>query len=228
MSEEKRAVVIPSQLLGDVKSKKAGKGTFVENGKIYAEIVGVLNIGPEYINVIPLEGRYDPTKDDFVIGVVEEPMSSSWLVDIRAAYPALLHVNEVPWDVEFNETEKYLNRGDCIMAKVLQVDMEKKLQITLKDRNLYKIKGGHIIDVEPSKVPRVIGKKGSMISLLKKYTQCRIFVGQNGRVWIDGDDKNIEKAINTIRIIQKESLSFGLTNKIEEMLKKENKDVQIL
>ena len=69
-------------------------------------------------------------------------MSSSWLVDINAAYPALLHVNEVPWDVEFGETEKYLNTGDSIMAKVLQVDLEKKLQITLKDRNLYKIKGG--------------------------------------------------------------------------------------
>jgi len=226
MSEEKREVVIPSQLLGDVKTKKAGQGTFIENGKIYAERVGVLNINSEYINVIPLGGRYDPMKDDFVIGVVEEPMSSSWLVDIRAPYPALLHVTEVPWDVEFNETEKYLNRGDCIMAKVLQVDMEKKLQITLKDRNLYKIKGGHIINVEPSKVRRIKGKEHSMISILQKYTQCRIVVGENGRVWIDGDDKNIEKAINAIKMIQKESLSFGLTNKIEEMLKKENKDVQ--
>ena len=222
MSQEKREVVIPSQLLGDIQNKKAGKGTFVENGKIYAETIGVLNINKEYINVIPLEGIYDPVKDDFVIGVVEEPLGSGWLVDIKAPYPALLHVNEVPWDVEFNETEKYLNKGDSIMAKILQVDMEKKLQITLKDRGLYKIKSGNIIDVEPSKVPRVIGKKGSMISLLKKYTRCRIFVGQNGRIWIDGDDEDIKKVIKAIKKIEKESLSYGLTNKIEEMLKKEN------
>ena len=225
MTQEKREIVIPSQLLGDIKQKKAGRGTFVENGKIYSEILGILNKNSQYINVIPLKGRYDPIEKDFVIGVVEEAMSSSWLVDINAAYPALLHVNEVPWDVDFGETERYLNYGDAIMAKVLQVDQEKKLQVTLKDRNLYKIKGGQIINVEPSKVPRIIGKKGSMISLLKKYTKCRIFVGQNGRIWIDGDEDGVKKVIDTIKMIENESLSFGLTNKVEELLKKDAKDV---
>ena len=153
-------------------------------------------------------------------------MASSWLVNINAPYPALLHVNEVPWDVEFGETEKYLNYGDSIMAKILQVDAEKKLQITLKDRNLYKIRGGYITYIEPSKVPRLIGKKGSMISLLKKYTRCRIFVGQNGRIWIDGDNDNISKVLRTIRKIEEESLTYGLTNKIEELLKNDTKDVQ--
>ena len=225
MNKETREIVIPSQLLGDVKNKKAGRGTFVEKGKIYAEVIGILNANSNYINVVPLKGRYDPIENDFIIGIVEEPMASSWLVDINAAYPALLHVNEVPWDVDFGETERYLNHGDSIMAKVLQVNQEKKIQITLNDRNLYKIKGGQIINVEPSKVPRIIGKKGSMISLLKKYTKCRIFVGQNGRVWIDGNDDGITKVIDTIKIIENESLSYGLTNKIEELLKKDAKDV---
>jgi exosome complex component RRP4 len=225
MSQEKREIVIPSQLLGDVKNKKAGRGTFVENGKIYAEVLGILNKNSNYINITPLKGRYDPIEKDFVIGIVEEAMASSWLVDINAAYPALLHVNEVPWDVDFGETERYLNHGDSIMAKVLQVDQEKKLQITLKDRNLYKIKGGQIIDIEPSKVPRIIGKKGSMVSILKKYTKCRIFVGQNGRIWVDGDDDGVKKVIDTIKMIEEEALSYGLTNKIEELLKKDAKDV---
>ena len=225
MSQEKREIVIPSQLLGDVKNKKAGRGTFVEKGKIYAEVLGILNANSNYINVVPIKGRYDPIENDFVIGIVEEPMASSWLVDINAAYPALLHVNEVPWDVDFGETERYLNHGDSLMAKVLRVDQEKKLQITLNDRNLYKIKGGQIIEVEPSKVPRIIGKKGSMISLLKKYTKCRIFVGQNGRIWIDGDDDGMKKVMDTIKMIEDESLSYGLTNRIEELLKKDAKDV---
>lgn len=224
--QQKREIIIPSQLLGEIKDKKAGRGTFVENGKIYSEILGILDGKSEYINVIPIKGRYDPVENDFIIGIVEEAMSSSWLVDINAAYPALLHVNETPWDIEFGETEKYLNYGDSIMAKVLSVDREKKLQITLKDYNLYKIKGGQIIDVEPSKVPRIIGKKGSMITLLKKYTKCRIFVGQNGRIWIDGNDEDVKKVIETINLIENESLSFGLTNKIEELLKKDAKDVR--
>lgn len=226
MNQEKRTIVIPGQLLGDAKKQKAGSGTFVENGNIYSGILGVLNKNKDYINITPLKGRYDPNQNDFVIGIVEEAMQSAWLVDINAAYPALLHVNEVPWDVDFGETEKYLNHGDVVMAKVLSVDQEKKLQVTLKDRNLYKVKGGNIINVEPSKVPRIIGKKGSMISLLKKYTNCRIFVGQNGRVWIDGDDEGVKKVKNTIEMIQKESLSYGLTDKVEQLLKKDAKDVQ--
>jgi exosome complex component RRP4 len=225
MVQEIREIVIPSQLLGEVKNQKAGRGTFVEDGRIYAEVLGVLSKNSNYINVIPLKGRYDPVENDFVVGIVIEAMSSSWLVDINAAYPALLHVNEVPWDIEFGETEKYLNNGDCVMAKVLQVDQEKRLQVTLNDRNLYKVKGGNLVNVEPSKVPRIIGKKGSMISLLKKYTKCRIFVGQNGRIWIDGPDDGVKKAIETLKMIEEESLSYGLTNKVESLLKKDAKDV---
>lgn len=226
MPEEKREIVIPSQLLGDPRKNKAGRGTFIENEKIYSERLGILSKKSDYINVIPLKGRYDPIEEDFVIGIVEEALASSWLVDINAPYPALLHVNEVPWKMEFGETEKYLKHGDSIMAKVLQIDVSKKLQITLNDRNLYKIEGGHIIHVEPSKVPRIIGKKGSMISLLKKYTRCRIFVGQNGRIWIDGDDSGIAKVLRAIRKIEDEALSYGLTNRIEALLKKDAKDVR--
>lgn len=226
MTNEKRKIVYPSQILGDTKSNRAGRGTFIENGKILSERLGILNLQSNYMNVVPLKGRYDPIVGDFVIGVVEEALSSGWLIDIKAPYPALLHVNEVPWEIEFGDNEKYLNRGDSIMAKVLQVDETKKLQITLKDRNLYKIKEGHIIDVEPSIVPRIIGKKASMISLLKKYTRCRIFVGQNGRIWIDGDVEGIEKVLQAVYKIENEAVTFGLTNRIEELLKKDAKDVR--
>ncbi|MCK5112142.1 MAG: KH domain-containing protein [Thermoplasmatales archaeon] len=226
MPNEERKIVLPSQILGDIKSNKAGRGTFIENGKIISEKLGILNANSNFINVIPLEGRYEPTVGDFIIGVVEEALSAGWLVDINAPSPAFLHVNEVPWDVEFGDTEKYLNRGDSIMAKVSQIDELKKFQITLKDRNLYKIKGGHIIEVEPSRVPRIIGKKGSMIALIKKYIRCRVFVGQNGKIWVDGDTKSIERVLQTIYKIESEAITFGLTNRIEELLKKDAKDVR--
>ncbi len=226
MKQEKREIVIPSQLLGDIKNMKAGRGTFIENGKIYSEILGVVNRNGKFINVVPIKGRYLPNEKDFVIGIVLEAMSSSWLVDINAAYPSLLHVNEVPWDIEFGETERYLKTGDAVMAKVLQVDQENHIQITLNDRNLYKIKGGHILDVEPSKVPRIIGKKGSMINIIKKYSKCRIFVGQNGRIWIDGNEEGIKKVMEVINLIEEEALTYGLTNKVERILKKDAKDVR--
>jgi exosome complex component RRP4 len=61
-----------------------------------------------------------------------------------------------------------------------------------------------------------------MISLLKKYTRCRIFVGQNGRIWIDGKDENIATMLKAIRLIEEESISFGLTDKVEHLLKSES------
>lgn len=220
MQDEKRQIVFPSQILGDARSIKAGQGTFIENGRVISEILGILNKNANYINVIPLKGRYEPVIGDFVIGVVEEALSAGWLVDINAPSPAFLHTEEVPWDVEFGATEKYLNRGDSIMAKVFQIDELKKLQVSMKDRNLFKINGGDIINVEPSRVPRIIGKKGSMITLIKKYIRCRIFVGQNGKIWIDGNVDNIERVIKIIRLIERESITYGLTNRIEELLKK--------
>ena len=226
MANEARKIVIPSQVLGETKTMKAGRGTFVDQGKIYAERLGILSIQGNIIHVLPLKGRYDPVVGDFVIGVVEEAATSNWMVDINAPYPALLHVNEVPWEIDFADTEKYLNTGDAILAKVLSVDESKKLQITLNDRNLFKIKGGHIIEVESSVVPRIIGKKGSMIALIKKYTRCRIFVGQNGRIWIDGEPGEIDRALHAIQKIESEAITFGLTDRIEELLKKDAKDVR--
>lgn len=226
MQNQKRQIVFPSQILGDVKSHKAGKGTFIENGKIISERIGILNENSNYINVIPLKGKYEPAIGDFVIGVVEEALSAGWLVDINAPSPAFLHTEEVPWDVEFGATEKYLNTGDSIMAKLLKIDEAKKMQVTMKDRNLFKINGGDIIEVEPSRVPRIIGKKGSMISLIKKYIRCRIFVGQNGKIWVDAETDNIDKVIKVIRKIENEAITFGLTNRIEDLLKKDFRNVQ--
>ena len=220
MVNKKREIVIPGDFLGDIKSFKAGEGTFVEKGKIYSNTTGILTKKAGFINVTPLEGRYIPSKDDFVIGIVEDTMPTCWLVDIRGPYPALLHVSEVPWDVDFGETSRYLTEGDALTAKVASVDPEKKVDITLKDPKLRKLKGGQIIEVAPSKIPRLIGKKGSMISLIKKHTNCRFFIGQNGRIWINGSDEGIAKTIQTIKIIEKESITYGLTDKIKKFLEK--------
>lgn len=226
MTQKERSVVIPSQCLGEANQFKAGRGTFVEKGKIYAENLGILVQQDNVFTVVPLKGRYLPIVGDFVIGIVLEASQSNWLVDIKAPYPALLHVNEVPWEIEFGDTRRYLNAGDTILAKALSVDESKKLQITLNDRNLYKIKGGHIIEVDASIVPRIIGKKGSMIANIKKYSRCRIFVGQNGRIWIDGPVDGIELVLLAVRKIESEAISYGLTERVEELLKQHTKDVR--
>jgi exosome complex component RRP4 len=226
MSNEGRQVVIPGQILGEYPTFKPGRGTFVENKKIYAERLGVLNIQDTFIQIVPLKGRYDPIVGDFVIGVVEETSPSHWMVDINAPSPAMLRVHEVPWEIEYGDTEKYLNTGDTILAKILSIDESKKLNITLNDRNLFKLQGGHLIEFEPSMYRRIMGKKYSMIEIIQKYTRCRIKVGKNGRIWLDGDAEGIEKVVHTISKIESEAITFGLTDRIEELLKKDAKDVR--
>jgi exosome complex component RRP4 len=215
-------IAIPSMVIGDAKRYRPGRGTFEKNGKIFASRLGLINKQSNFINIIPLSGVYDPVPGDTIIGVIEEISPTSWLVDINAPYPAVLHVNEVPWHVELGETSKYLKYADSILAKILLVDETKKILLTMNERGLHKLNNGQIIEIQPIKVPRVIGKKGSMISLIKKYTGCRIIVGQNGRIWINGDIEGIEKATRAIRKIEAEAHTKGLTTRIEKLLKSKN------
>ena len=57
-----------------------------------------------------------------------------------------------------------------------------------------------------------------MLATLKKYTNCWIFVGQNGRIWIKGEDEKVNLLIKAIRKIEKEAHTFGLTQRIIKML----------
>jgi exosome complex component RRP4 len=129
-----------------------------------------------------------------------------------------LHVNEVPWRVEFGDTSKYLNVGDTLLAKVLMVDETKRVQVTMKEQGLRKLSGGQVIDISYCKVPRVIGKGGSMIQLIKSHTNCRIFIGQNGRIWLDGEIESMVTAIHAIRMIEEGAQESRLTEKVKEYL----------
>lgn len=212
-----REVVVPGDLLneGDLKS---GNGTYVLDGKIYASVLGVKSIASNYVNVIPLGGRYMPQTGDSVVGVIIDIGPSNWLVDINSPYPAPLHVNEVPWRVEFGDTARFLNIGNVILAKVLMVDETKKVQVTLNESGLRRLEGGHLVDISHSKVPRVIGKGGSMIQMIQNMTDCRVFVGQNGRIWIDGELPNMLVAEDAIRMIEEEAHTNRLTERVKEYL----------
>ncbi|MBI5001083.1 MAG: RNA-binding protein [Euryarchaeota archaeon] len=219
MNEEKkqRVVVIPGDEIG-ASGLKSGSGTYRRDGKVFAAQLGIRNVRGDFVNVIPLGGRYIPRSGDSVIGVVVEMGPSNWLVDINSPYPAPMHVSEVPWKVEFGDTARYLTIGDAILAKVLAVDEIKHVQVTMKEHGLRKLAGGQLVEISHSKVPRMIGKGGSMIALLKDATKCRIFVGQNGRVWLDGEQDNMMKATQAIKRIDEASQHFGLTEEIKKML----------
>jgi len=214
-----RKIVVPGELIKEM--GKPGNGVFVENGKMYSAYLGVVEIRAGYVNVIPLSGCYVPKKGDKVIGKIIDIAPMNWVVDINAPYYAPLHVNDVPWHVDFGYTARYLSIGDVILAKVSNVNELGQVWITMKEQGLRKLEGGHIIQISPFKVPRVIGKGGSMIQMLKEYTGCRIYVGQNGMIWISGSPEGIITVIKAIRMIESEAHTYGLTDRIKAFLEEE-------
>jgi exosome complex component RRP4 len=216
-SKIEREIVIPGDYLSE-KTLKSGMGTYSDRGKIFASQLGIKNTRAGYINVVPLGGRYIPRSGDHIIGKIVDIGPSNWLVDINAPYPAPLHVNEVPWRVDFGDTARYLKVGDMILAKVQNVDEIKRVYVTMNDHDLRKLTGGRIAEISHSKVPRVIGKGGSMITLIKRHTKCRMFVGQNGRIWINGETDDIMVVMDVIEKIEAEAQIVGLTEKIKTYL----------
>ena len=212
-----RELVIPGDPL-DGDHLKPGTNTYRVGSVAYSAVLGFKNVRSDYVNVIPLSGRYAPQVDDFVIGCVISLGPTTWLIDINAPYPAPLHVNEVPWRVDFGDTASYIDIGEAVLVSVSSVDEIKKIQVGMKHRQTRKLRGGYIIEISPSKVPRIIGKSGSMINLIKTSTNTRMFVGQNGRIWLDGDTDGILKAMKAIELIEKYSHKYGLTDRIAHFL----------
>ncbi len=220
--EIEREILLP----GDKVEKddlKPGRGIFKRDGELYAARLGVKRVRSGYINVAAQSGRYEPQEGEKVIGTVTDINSSFWMVDVNAPNPAVLHVNDVPWMVDYGDTASYIDVGDALLVKITSVDEQNSMQITMDEEGLRKINEGQIIEIPPAQVPRVIGRGGSMISMLKKYTDCKIYVGQNGRIWIDGDLEGQYLAVTAIKMIEQNAQVVGLTDVIEEFLKEESR-----
>jgi len=214
-----RKVVVPGDLLSE-DAKRSGEGTYVMNGSVYSLLYGLANFRDK-INVIPLAGKYVPGPGDNVIGVVKDITFSNWIVDINSPYDGLLHISEFPNRIESDEMSKHLRIGSSIMTRVADVDPTMKVELTLNDKKLGQIRAGQVIEISHTRVPRLIGKGGSMISMLKKEVNCNIFVGQNGRIWIHGGAEDMDLALKTITLIEREAHTNGLTDRVVDFLKKE-------
>ena len=213
---EDKNLVIPGQILAD-DDYYPGRGTFKENGKVCSSLIGLVSLRNKKIRVIPLKSKYVPKKGDVVIGKINDVRFSMWDVDINSPYSGILPAFEV-----FGRDKKELNKvydvGDVLFLRVIDVDEVKKAKLGLKGRGLGKFKGGIIVDISPTKVPRLIGKKGSMINMIKNKTNCKIVVGQNGLVWVKGNEDMEQLTREIIHTIEAEAHTSGLTNKIKNKL----------
>ena len=70
-----------------------------------------------------------------------------------------------------NLTSK-LKSGDLVAARIANFDRTRDPLVTIADRDLGKIDSGDLIKISPSKVPRLIGKRGTMIQAIENGHQC--------------------------------------------------------
>lgn len=216
-------IVVPGDLLSDDPTK-SGEGTYVENGKVYSLIYGIFD-DKDKIRVIPLSGKYIPSIGDVVIGLIVDISFSNWKVDITSPYEALMHISEYPRRIDSSEMSKIMRVGDLAIFKVIDVDSSMKIELALKNDQLQVLRNGRIVELSYSKVPRVIGRAGSMISLLKNSLNINIFVGKNGRIWISGKETDEDLAVRAIKKIEQEAHTSGLTDRITKFLEEEKNGI---
>jgi len=216
---EERKVIAPGEILAKDESILPGEGTRKEGKEIIATRFGLLEKSGKLLRIIPLSGVYIPRRGNVVIGRILDLTFNGWIIDINAPSQSFLPVAECAKYINKNDLAEYLDIGDVVAVKISSVKT-KGIDLTEKGKGLGRLDSGMIIYINSSKVPRVIGKEGSMVKIIKDESNCRITVGQNGVVWIKGDkieDELFAKEI--INYISNKSFVRGLTEKVQLWIK---------
>jgi exosome complex component RRP4 len=221
MQELKRKYVIPGDKIVDGNFRPSMNVIRVGNS-IFSTRIGIAEAGRDGIKVIPLSGVYIPRVNDVVIGKIVDRSSLSWDVDINSCFSAHLPAQDV-FGRDFSPARDDMNRelatGDLITARIIAFDRTRDPMLTIQDRDLGKIHRGESLKISATRVPRLIGKRGSMIQTIEQATQTRVLIGQNGIVVVTGRTVDgIELAVRAIRMVEEEAHTSNLTQRIKVLL----------
>jgi len=200
-----KRLVIPGELVTEER-KKLGSHVFVREGKIYSDSIGLVNDEADFASVVPLEGKYMPQMNDVIIGVIISERFAGYGVDINSFYPSF---------VSKKELREVLKPGSIISAKIMKVNEFNEVELG----SIRLFFGGEIIQVTSVKVPRVIGKEGSMLNILKGGTGSNIIVGRNGRVWAKGGNTDLLR--KAIEKIERDAHMDHLTDKMAQYMQEQ-------
>ena len=223
-----RAIVATGDIVayGEVEIATPNYLVRLSDGRIITTVTGLLNVEQQddkvRLSIIPLKGRYFPKEGDIVIGIVSEIGVTAWFLDIRAPFPGVLNAVDYlgrPFNPATENLRKYLDIGDVVIAKIAQFDRTRDPILTVQDKGLGKVVEGSLIEIEPCRVPRVIGRKRSMINMLIEETGCDIIVGNNGHILVKCPNPELETiAILAIKKIEREAHTQGLTDRVRQFI----------
>ena len=218
---DRRKYVIP----GDVITTgpfRPEQNVMLDGEKIIATAVGISEIYDDSVKVIPLTGKYIPKIDDLVIAKVNSHTSLSWELDINSCYVGFLPAQDVfgrDFSAHADELTSKLKTGDLVAARIANFDRTRDPLVTISDRDLGKIDSGILIAISPSKAPRLIGKRGSMIQMIEQATDAAVTIGQNGWVVVSCDTpEGLLKAKTAIEMVNEKAHVANLTEQVKEML----------
>ncbi len=220
---QNRELVVPGQLIAEG-GYRVYEGAFREGKQVYASVVGLADLHGQDIRIIPLQGRYIPKRGDVVIGVVVDSHYSGWILDMNSPYTGNLFVSDLlqrKVDLVREDINQYLSMGDVVVAKVKDVDERMRVLLEAGEPGMGRVEGGKLVKISPTKVPRVIGRKGSMLNTLQDVGECRLRVGQNGQIMIWGrNPRMINAVVEALLMIEREAHTSGLTDRVHLMLEK--------
>jgi len=221
--KEERKIVVPGETIVEGEDYLPGDGTKRIGKEIIAERYGLAEISGRLVRIISLAGSYVPRYGNTIIGKVSDITFNGWIMDIFSPYQAFISLMEVPRFVNKNELAEYFDIGDIIACRITNVK-RRSVDLSIKGRGLGKLEGGITLHINSHKVPRVIGKEGSMIKMIKDATNSEIIVGQNGVIWIKSASiENELKAKEAILFVTSKSYIEGLTEKVKEFLEGKKK-----
>ncbi|MEK6898474.1 MAG: KH domain-containing protein [Nanoarchaeota archaeon] len=216
----KRSVVVPGEIVVSGEDYLPGEGVRREGENVVASRFGLAEQLGRVVKVIPLTGAYVPRRNNVVIGRITDVLHNGWLSDIDCPGNGFLPIAESPRFINQYEMDQFLAIGDIISAKIWSIK-GRGIDLTIKGKGLGKLEGGFIFRVSPSRVPRIIGREGSMIGLIKDNTGCSITLGQNGWVWINGPDTEaMIRARKAVQYIADNVHIGGLTDHMDDWFKK--------
>ena len=198
------------------------QNVILDGDKIMSTAIGFYEIEDNRVNVIPLTGLYTPKVDDLIIGKVMSHSALSWDVDINSYYTGMLPASDIfgrDYLPSKDDLSLKLCVGDIISTRIINAGGSRGPLLSISGQNLGKIDSGELVKISPTKIPRLIGKHGSMIQTIEASTNATITIGQNGLIVVSSDETNgLLKALTAIRMVEEQAHLANLTEKMKKML----------
>jgi len=216
--------VLPGDIIvtGDYQPEQ---NVILEGDRLMSTAIGFSEIKDDLVTVTPLTGLYTPKTDDLVIGKIVSHNALSWEVDINSYYSGILTASDIfgkDYSPSRDDLSLKLKTGDIILARIANVGSRDPL-LTIFGEKLGKIDSGELVKISPAKIPRLLGKHGSMIQSIEASTNATITVGQNGFIILKCDDfTGLQKAIASIKMIGMTHDDATLEEKVQNILDENN------